>query len=122
MSKKILVVDDEKDVLLMLNERLASSGYDIITAEDGKTAITMAREENPDLIILDIMMPGIDGTETAKILKSNPKTRDIPIIFLTCLVKKEEDKDGQVIGGHYFIAKPYSSEKLIEAIEKNIRK
>lgn len=121
MDKKVLVVDDEASVLVMLEERLKYAGYDVITAQDGREAIRIAKRENPDLILLDIMMPEMDGTEAAKILEKDPETKNIPIIFLTCLVKKEEEANKSVIGGHYFIAKPYTSEALLEAVEKHIR-
>ena len=87
-TKTILIVDDEQDVLSVLKAGLTSKGYSIITAIDGEHALTLARSKQPDLIILDVMMPGMDGPEVAIKLKDSLKTKDIPVIFLTSLYTK----------------------------------
>ena len=121
MAKKILVVDDEPDVLHLLSERLTKEGYSVIKASSGKEAIERATEQNPDLVLLDIAMPGMDGSETATILRSDPKTQDIPILFLTCLFTKQEEKAcGHLLGQNYFIAKPYDVPELLSEIEKRV--
>ena len=120
MQKKILIVDDEKDVLEVLERRLSDAGHLVLKAENGKDAIVMAKNQHPDLIMLDIIMPNIDGAEAADILQSDPETKDIPIIFLTCLLTKEEEKGRRTISGRYFIAKPYNPEELLEVVEKHI--
>ena len=117
--KKILVVDDEKDVLLVLKKELAGRGYFVITADNGKDAIMLARSKQPSLIILDVLMPGMDGPEVAIKLKENPKTRDIPIMFLSCLYpKSEEVAKGHMVGVQVVFAKPYDPEELVSTIEE----
>jgi len=121
-KKKILIVDDEPDVLLLLGERLAKAGYDVVKASGGQKAIESAHKESPDLIILDIAMPGMDGSEVANTLRAHPGTREIPIIFLTCLFTKQEEKAcGHVLGQNFFIAKPYDVTELLSEIKARIR-
>ncbi len=118
-KKKILIVDDEEDVLLMLEKRLRAKGYFIITATNGNDALMLANSKHPDIIVLDILMPGMDGPEVAIQLQENPKTRDIPIVFLTCLYAKiEEAKHGHLVGGDVIFAKPYDSEELVDMINR----
>jgi len=121
-KKKILAVDDEAEVLLLLKKRLESANFQVITASNGASAIELAKKENPDLIILDILMPELDGSETAAMLHNDPKTKDIPILFLTCLfTKREEQKEGHEVGRNFFIAKPYDPIELLTEIQKLIR-
>jgi len=122
-KKKLLVVDDEPDVLRLLEERLSRAGYDVIKASCGKEAVELAQSKLPDLIVLDIAMPGMDGSEVAEILRDNPKTRDIPILFLTCLFTKQEEKtSGHMLGHNFFIAKPYDASELVREIDKRVEK
>jgi len=116
--KKILVVDDERDVLSVLRKELTARGYFVITADNGEDAIMLARSRQPGLIILDVLMPGMDGPETAIKLKENPKTRDIPIMFLSCLYpKSEEVAKGHMVGVQLMFAKPYDPDELVSTIE-----
>jgi len=117
--KRILVVDDEKAVLELAEVELNELGYDVITAISGKDCLKIAEGEKPDLILLDIMMPELDGGETAQRLSENPKTKDIPIIFVTCLISEEEELEclGE-IRGRLFVAKPFDKERLLGAIKK----
>lgn len=118
-QNKILIVDDEKDVLSMLKTRLTAKGYSVITAMHGLDAIDLARAQSPDLIILDILMPGMEGTEVAAKLKEDCETKDIPIIFLTCLISKEEEREKKgCVKENIFFAKPFDSEELTDTIEK----
>ena len=118
-TKKILIVDDEKDALFILEKELAARGYSIIVADNGNDALNLAKSEHPDLIILDIWMPGMDGPEVAAKLGEDPKTKDIPVIFLTCLFQKREgEEQGRVVAGKVLIAKPYSIEGLSAQIER----
>jgi DNA-binding response OmpR family regulator len=122
-KQKLLIVDDEPDVLKLLGERLAKAGYDVIKASDGKEAIALAQKQMPDLIILDIAMPGMDGSEVANILRADAKTKGIPILFLTCLFTKQEEKVcGHLLGQNFFIAKPYDVDELLGEIGKRILK
>lgn len=121
-KKKILAVDDETEVLILLKKRLESAGYEVVTASSGAAAIELAKKEHPSLIVLDILMPGLDGSETAAALHNDPDTKDIPILFLTCLfTKREEQREGHEVGHNFFIAKPYDPKELLDEISKIIK-
>ena len=123
LNKKILAVDDEPEVLLLLKKRLVSYRYIVVTPASGKEAIEVAKRELPQLIIMDILMPGMDGSETAAVLRNDPKTKEIPIMFLTCLfTKREERLEGHEVGHNFFVAKPYDPKDLIAEIAKLIGK
>ena len=122
-KKKILAVDDEPEVLILLEKRLSASGYDVLTATNGQDAFDIAKREQPQLIILDILMPGLDGSETAAKLHEDPKTKNIPILFLTCLfTKREEQFEGHEVGHNFFVAKPYDPVELLAEISRIIGK
>lgn len=118
MQKKILVVDDDAHTLLMMKNRLVNAGYEVVTADTGQKGINLAKEQKPDLMLLDIMMPDLDGNEVASILAGENETRNIPIVFVTGLLRKDEEKSGKFIGGRPVLAKPYSPEKLLETVKK----
>jgi len=119
VAKKILIVDDEQDTLSVLGKGLTAEGYSIIKADNGGDALDLAKSERPDLIILDILMPGMDGGEVARMLKEVPETEDIPVIFLTGMFpKREEEEEGRVVAGNIMFDRPYDILKLITAIEK----
>ena len=119
MSKKILIVDDEQDTLSVLGKGLTAEGYLIIKADNGGDALVLATSERPDLIILDVLMPGMDGGEVAGRLKGIPETEDIPVIFLTGMFpKREEEEEGHTVAGHVLLDRPYDILKLVTAIRK----
>jgi len=123
VAGQILVVDDEADVLLLLRKGLAAEGYSVITADNGKDAVMLAESEHPDLIILDVLMPDIDGGEVARRLKESPETGNIPVIFLTGMFpKREGEEEGREVGGHILFDKPYDILKLISAMEELMQK
>jgi len=113
---KILVVDDEIYIVHILDFSLGMEGYEVVTALDGEQAIEQARNEKPDLIVLDIMMPKLDGYETCKILKSEKDTRDIPVILLSAKGRNVDQKVGFEVGADDYITKPFSPRKLVERI------
>ena len=114
-------MDDDPVTLKLLARHLTDAGYLVLKAENGSEAIAIAKTEQPDLILLDITMPGLDGGETAQELKKNPLTKYIPIIFLTGILSKaEEQATENIIGGNFFIAKPYVRETLLAVIRRNI--
>ncbi len=123
-KKKLLIVDDEPDMLAVMVAILRNGGYDVIQASCGSEAINLAVSERPDLILLDIKMPGMDGVKTTDALKNNPETKDIPIAYLTNLVEEDEVLNGHVmgskIGNLYFIPKTYKAEKIIELVQQNL--
>jgi DNA-binding response OmpR family regulator len=114
VKKKILVVDDEEDVAKALNVRLKANGYHVVLAFDSVQAFTMANKERPDLIILDIMIPGGGGFVVAERLKQSTATHHIPIIFLTGISGGEER--AYKVGASGYVMKPYHPEKLLETI------
>lgn len=121
-STKILIVDDEPEVLLILEKRLSNAGYQIVKAENGRSAVRRAREEQPDLLILDIDMPEMDGGEVAAVLRESEETRDIPILSLTCLATKEDqDRESRANGNNAFMCKPYNPEDLLAEIERILK-
>ena len=118
-EKKILIVDDERDALFILEKELIARGYSIVATDNGREALDLAKSEHPDLIILDIWMPDMDGSELAARLKEDLITKDIPIIFLTCLLQRREgEEQGRVVAGNVLIAKPYD----IRALSTEIRR
>ena len=90
MGKKILVIDNNQDISAALAFKLRSHGYEVLTADGGKEGLEVARKEAPHLILLDFMMPGMDGSETALLLKLDDKTKNIPVIFLTSLIEEKD--------------------------------
>jgi DNA-binding response OmpR family regulator len=122
-EKKILIVDDEKNTLFILEKELEARGYSVITADNGNDALKLVKSKYPDLIILDIWMPEINGAEVAAMLKEDIQTKNIPVIFLTCLLKKrEEGEQGLVIADRVYIAKPYDIEGLVSQIERLVNR
>ena len=120
---KLLVVDDEPDAVLILAKTLLARGYRVITAESGLQAINLAKAEKPDLILLDILMPDMDGTQVAAALQEDPTTRDIPVIFLTCLITKKTQEIGSRYhdaGRYVFMSKPYDLDNLLMEINRLI--
>ena len=117
MSKgKILVVDDEIYIVHILDFSLGMEGYEVVTALDGEQALAKVKTEEPDLIVLDIMMPKLDGYETCKMLKSDPETRHIPVILLSAKGRNVDQQMGFQVGADDYITKPFSPRKLVERI------
>ena len=122
MSRKILIVDDEADIRSTLEGRLKSAGFETCAAANAAEAFQKVEVENPDLILLDIMLPGTPGNELARILKEKRKgKKDIPVIYLTALRKESEQKaQGAAVGGHIIFAKPFDFTELLNAIRSLI--
>jgi CheY-like chemotaxis protein len=118
MPKRILIVDDEAELLEMLRIRLEASNYEVITASDAADGLKKTRQLKPHLVILDILMPGMDGTSVASALRQDPATRDIPIIFLTGIIKEAETRERR--DGNVFIAKPFDTAELLLTVRQLI--
>ncbi len=119
-KKRILVVDDEIELVKAIQIRLDQAGYEVLAAHDGKEGLEKARKEKPDLIILDLMLPKLPGTEVCKEIRKDEKIGKIPIIMLTA---KDSDADrviGKVIGANYYMIKPFDAEGLLDLIKKYI--
>ena len=120
-KKRILVVDDEPDIVTGISDSLAFEGYDIIIANDGQAALNMARSENPDLIILDIMLPKIDGYKVCRLLKFDKKKKHIPIIMLTAKTQDSDKKTGKDMRADEYMCKPFDQDELLKNIKKLLR-
>ena len=119
MSKgKILVVDDEIYIVHILDFSLGMEGYEVVTALDGEQALEKVKTEKPDLIVLDIMMPKLDGYEVCKNIKSNAATQHIPVILLSAKGRNVDQKLGFDVGADDYITKPFSPRKLVERINQ----
>jgi CheY-like chemotaxis protein len=118
-AKRILAVDDDRIFLKIVEHDLTKNGFSVMTAQSGEEGIMLAKIESPDLILLDIHMPNIEGGEVVEMLQESLQTQDIPVIFVTALLSKDEEiKRKNIIGGHYFLSKPYKIEELLEKIDK----
>jgi len=120
LGKRILIVDDEPHILRTLEDLLAAEGYIVYKAADGKKALEQADAMLPDLIILDVMMPKLDGFEVLKRLKKSDKTMDIPIIMLTVKSTAQDIEQGIRLYAEKYISKPFNSEFLLREIEKSL--
>ena len=120
-TKKILVVDDDQHILSLLESRLSYYGFQVLCAVNGKNAILKAKQQLPDLIILDIMLPGIDGTEVARMLKQDDETKEIPIIFVTALKSQSDQLPLENFGQSVVIAKPFQPEQLMSKINQMLK-
>lgn len=122
MKSKILVVDDEPDAVELVTFNLRNAGYEVITAEDGEAALKKARNASPDLLVLDVMLPEIDGFEVCKLLRRDPATAKIPIIMLTAKAAEIDRVLGLEFGADDYLTKPFSPRELILRIKKLIQR
>jgi DNA-binding response OmpR family regulator len=116
MSKKILLVDDEPSILLSLEFLMEQEGYDVHTATDGDEALQSIREELPDLILLDIMMPKRDGFEVCQMIRANPEWKETKIILLTAKGREVDQEKGLALGADDYITKPFATQELIKKV------
>lgn len=121
-KQTILVVDDEQDLLDLIEYNLKKEGFDVLKAEDGEEGIKMARKHSPDLILLDIMMPKMDGLEAVELIRNDEELKRIPIIFLTARGDEKTEVEGLNKGGDDYITKPISTTKLISRIKAVLRR
>jgi len=120
--KKVLVVDDEKDIVDLVAYNLARNGYDTLTASDGNDALESATKNSPDLIILDLMIPGIDGMEVARRLKGDSRTANIPIVMLTAKGEETDVVVGLTLGADDYVTKPFSMKVLLARVSSVLRR
>ncbi|MBU0502271.1 MAG: response regulator [bacterium] len=121
MARKILIIDDEPDMVEMISMRLKAFNYETISAGNGEEGIKIANQQKPDLILLDLMMPVMDGYETCKQLKEDDKTKKIPIIILTAVGKADSVSRSMEIGAVDYISKPFEPKTLMEKIRKVLK-
>jgi CheY-like chemotaxis protein len=113
----VLVIDDERAIRTVCRVNLAASGIDVVEAEDGQSGLEAARREQPDLILLDVMMPGVDGWDVARRLGDDPATREIPVVFVTARADDADKRIAQRLGGVGYIVKPFDPVDLGDRVE-----
>jgi DNA-binding response OmpR family regulator len=124
----VLIVDDERSIRLLCRVNLVASGMDVLEATNGREGLELARKERPDLVLLDVMMPDVDGWTVARELAADEQTRDIPIVFLTARADPADRRLGQQLGGVGYVVKPFDPvtigdlvEDVLERIERGER-
>src|SRR5438034_9864597 len=120
-QKKILAVDDERHIVRLVQVNLERQGYEVVTAFDGKEALEKVASENPDLVVLDVMMPYMDGFEVLQNLKKNPTTRDIPVIMLTAKAQDADVFKGWQSGVDCYLTKPFNPMELTAFVKRIFR-
>jgi len=118
VPKKILAVDDEKHIVRLVQVNLERAGYAVVTASDGKEALEKVQAENPDLVVLDVMMPYMDGFEVLQNLRRNPATRDIPVIMLTAKAQDADVFKGWQSGVDCYLTKPFNPMELLSFVKR----
>lgn len=121
-KQSILAIDDEKDILKLLEYNLQKEGYQFFSSKTGEEGLEMAKSKRPDLVILDLMMPGIDGIEVCKLLKADQNTKNIPIIMLTAKSAEIDQVVGLELGASDYITKPFSVKVLLARVKNIFRK
>lgn len=116
-SKKILIVEDEESLLKLESILLSSKGYSVVGVMDGKAALEEVKVNRPDLVVLDVMLPEMDGFEVCRHIKENPETSSIPVVMLTAKKSNNDVERGKQAGAEAYITKPFKSAKVIEVIE-----
>jgi diguanylate cyclase (GGDEF)-like protein len=119
-NQRILIADDEPDIRLVLRTRLELDGFTVLEAKDGAEAVRMAQSENPDLIVLDVMMPEMDGVEVCNQLRASFATRSIPVIMLTARAGREDKMSGLVKGANDYITKPFDLNELTQRVRNTL--
>ena len=118
MPKKILAVDDERHIVRLVQVNLERQGYEVVTAFDGKEALEKIASENPDLVVLDVMMPYMDGFEVLQTIRKNPETRELPVIMLTAKAQDADVFRGWQQGVDCYLTKPFNPRELITFVRR----
>ena len=123
MSKKrILVVDDEVDLVETVRFSLELEGYDVLIAYNGEEALNQARKENPDLILLDLMLPKLDGYKVCRLLKFDERYKHIPVLMLTAKIQEKDKVTGMETGANEYITKPFEMDELMKKVKGYLNK
>ena len=122
MAKEILIVDDEPNDVVPIQFLMEQQGYKVMIAEKGEDALDLIYQYKPDLVLLDIMLPGIDGYEVCEIVRLNPNFRKVKIIFLTAKGREEEIAKGLALGADAYITKPFSNTELVAKVKELLEK
>ena len=118
MAKKILAVDDEKHILRLVQINLEKAGYEVVTGTNGREAVEMVRSEKPQLVVMDVMMPEMDGFEALKLLKADPETADVPVIMLTAKAQDADVFHGWQSGADLYLTKPFNPMELLTFVKR----
>ena len=122
VMKSILIIEDEKDIVDLIEYHLKQSGFSVISALDGPTGLEKARKKSPNLIILDLMLPEMDGKDICRSLKSNPLTQSIPILMLTAKAEETDRLIGFELGADDYVTKPFSPKELVLRVKAILRR
>ena len=117
MAKEILIVDDEPGIVIPIQFLMERQGYSVIDAENGEDALDIIHKYRPDLVLMDIMLPGIDGYQVCEIVRLDPKYRNIKMIFITAKGREVEIAEGMVLGADTYITKPVSNAEVVEKVK-----
>jgi DNA-binding response OmpR family regulator len=116
-GRRVLVIDDERSIRLLCRVNLAASGMEVIEADNGRAGLELARKERPDLVLLDVMMPDVDGWAVARELAADETTRDIPVVFITARADPADRRLGVQLGGVGYLVKPFDPVAIAEVVE-----
>jgi DNA-binding response OmpR family regulator len=122
VSPLVLIADDDRDILSLVAFRLERSGYRVLRASDGAEALELAREQAPDLAVLDLMMPRLTGLEVTRALRDDERTRDLPVILLTARVQESDVEAGLAAGATEYVAKPFSPQELRDRVDAILKR
>jgi DNA-binding response OmpR family regulator len=121
-APRILIVDDDPVIVRLLQINFRLEGYEVDTASRGEEALERVRENRPDVVVLDVMMPGIDGWEVCRQLKENPAVRHVPVIFLSARAQDEDRQRGYALGVDEYVTKPFDPAHLVEIVRRSLAK
>jgi|YelNatPaOPRAMG01_1025707.scaffolds.fasta_scaffold00024_23 DNA-binding response OmpR family regulator len=119
--KKILIIEDEEAIRFILEKRLSDAGYFVISAEDGIEGLNKLRKENPDLIVLDLMLPGLDGYQICSLIKRDRRYAHIPVLILTARIQQKDYEMAMAVGADAFLTKPFESQVLLNKIAELLK-
>jgi CheY-like chemotaxis protein len=120
VRKRVLIVDDQPSIVMTLKFQVMNAGYDVLTATSGETALTIVEEQKPELVLLDVMMPQINGWEVCRRIKANPATREIPVFMVTALHGDADSSEARNSGASEFLVKPIKTDDLVKRIKKHL--
>jgi len=117
---RILVADDDPSILRLLQLNFELEGYEVHTASDGEEALAKARASSPDIVVLDVMMPGMDGWEVCRRMKEDETMREVPVILLTALGQESERRRGLAVGASEYVMKPFDPDQLVQMVKRTL--
>ncbi len=118
MPMKVLIVDDEPNILMSLDFLMRKEGYEVFVARNGTEALESIQNHLPDVVLLDIMMPDVDGYEICRFIKSNPETKNSKVIFISAKSKESDIKKGYEIGADFYITKPFTNKQIVNKVKE----